>query len=169
MAHYRITPLEKKSIEVFFELYRQDPTTGETQWVNINETYRWGRAFVAEDMECNLPYQGDKEAYCKMEDGEHEGCEFDDSVAVNFEFSDDISKSEQDAIKEAYYEGSTGWVYDGNHNWEIEDDYVVVYGPFTVELCNEDGSVIEEVTLKPRPDPNTSWPWSPDFPKPKDE
>lgn len=146
MAHYKITPLEKKSIEVFFELYQQDPETGVTKWVNINETYRWGQAFIAEDMDCNLPRKGDKQAYCRMEDGEHEGCEFDDSIAVNFEFSDDIDTAEQDAIKEAYYNGGAGWVYDES-DWEIEDDYVVVYGPFKVEFCEENGTVIKEVEL----------------------
>lgn len=147
MAHYRITPLEKKSIEVFFELYRQHPETGAIQWVNINETYRWGKAFIAEDMDCNLPRKGDKVAYARMEDGEYEGCEFDDSVAVTFEFSDDISESEQDSIKEAYYEGGAGWVYDGDHEWEIEDDYVAVYGPFSVEFCDQDGAVVKDVEL----------------------
>lgn len=159
MAHYRITPLEKKSIEIFFELFRNNPETGEVQWVNINETYRWGQAFIAEDMDVNLPYEGDKQAYCRMEDGEYEGCDFDDSIAVNFEFSDDITEEEQEEIKEAYYNGSTGWVYDGDHEWEIEDDYVIVYGPYKVELCDEHGEVKEEVKLQPRPEPTTAWPF----------
>jgi hypothetical protein len=147
MAHYRITPLEKKSIEVFFELYRQHPETGEVQWCNIQETYRWGRAFIAEDMDCNLPSKGSTTAYGKMEDGEYEGCEFDDSISVNFEFSDDITETEQDAIKEEYYNSGAGWIYDGDHEWEIEDDYVAVYGPYKVELCDENGEVIKEVEL----------------------
>ena len=147
MAHYRITPLEKKSIEVFFELYRQNPETGEVSWLNINETYRWGKAFIAEDMDVNLPKKGDKQAYCRMEEGEYEGCEFDDSISVFFEFSDDISEEEQEKIREAYYEGGQGWLYDGNHDWEVEDDYVVVYGPYTVEFCDQEGTVIKDVEL----------------------
>lgn len=160
MAHYRITPLEKKSIEVFYELFREDG-----QWVNIQETFRWGQAFVSEDSEYNLPYKEDDRAYCKMEEGEYEGCEFDDSISVNFEFSEDILEEEQEEIKEAYYESGAGWIYDGDHDWEIEDDYVVVYGPYKVELCDEHGTVIKQVELKPRPDPNTSWPFSQEFPK----
>jgi hypothetical protein len=147
MSHYRITPLEKKSIEVFYELYRQDPETGDIQWVNINELYRFGQAFIAEDMDVNLPRKGDKQAYCKMEEGEYEGCEFDDSIAVTFEFSDNFPDSEKAAIEESYYESGASWIYDGDHEWEIEDDYVVVYGPFKVELCEEDGTVIKEVEL----------------------
>ena len=166
MAHYRITPLEKKSIEVFFELYRENPNSDEIQWVNINETFRWGRGFIAEDMDCNLPYKDDTQAYCKAEDGEYEGCEFDDSISVNFEFSDDITEEEQEQIKEDYYNRGAGWIHDGDHDWQIEDDYVVVYGPFVVELCDEHGEVLKTVELEERPDPSTSWPFSQDFPKP---
>lgn len=148
MSHYRITPLEKKSIDAIYELYRQNPNTGETQWVNITDSYRWGRAFIAEDMDCNLPLKNEPMAYCKMGDGEYEGCEFEDSVAVNFEFDESITEEEQEQIKEAYYEGGAGWIYDGDHDWEIEDDYVIVYGPYKVELCNEHGEVIKEAELK---------------------
>ena len=147
MAHYRITPLEKKSIKVFFELYRQNPKTGEVSWLNINETYRRGRAFIAEDMDVNLPKKRDKKAYCQIDEGEYEGCEFEERISVFFEFSDDISEEEQEEIREAYYEGSMGWIYDGDHEWELEDDYVVVYGPYTVELCDQEGQIIKEVEL----------------------
>lgn len=148
MSHYRITPLEKKSIEVFYELYRDNPETGMVQWVNINELYRWGQAFIAEDMDCNLPTENSDRAYCKMEDGEFEGCEFDDSISVSFEFDETITEEEQEEIKKAYYDGGAGWIYDGEHDWEIEDDYVVVYAPFKVELCDENGTSIKEVSLR---------------------
>jgi hypothetical protein len=165
MSHYRITPLEKKSIEIFYELYRKNPNTGELQCVNINETFRWGQGFVEEDLDCNLPWEGDTMAYCKMDAGEYEGCEFDDSISVNFEFDETISEEEQESIKESYYESGSGWIHDGDHDWEIEDDYIVVYGPYKVELCNEDGTIATKVKLKSRPDPSTAWPFSQDFPK----
>lgn len=148
MSHYRITPLEKKSIELVFELYRQDPETGIVQWMNINDSYRWGKAFIAEDMDINLPRKDSTQAYCKIDAGENESCDFEDSVMVEFDFSDDISEEEQQELKEAYYNGGAGWVYDGDHDWEIEDDYVIVYAPFTVEFCNEDGTDCKEVKLK---------------------
>lgn len=148
MAHYRITPLEKKSIEVFYELYKQDPETGVTQWANIKETFRWGQAFIDKELAVNLPRPGDTQAYCKMDAGESESCEFDDSIAVDFEFDETLTEEEQEEIKEAYYSGGAGWVFDGDHDWGIEDDYVIVYGPFKVELCNEDGSEATEVDLE---------------------
>ena len=77
-----------------------------------------------------------------------------------------ITEEEKEKIEQLYYEGGTGWLYDGEHDWQVEDDYLVIDAPYQVSLCEEDGTVIEEnVKLKPRPDPSTSWPFSTDFPK----
>lgn len=162
---YLIKPLEKKSIVYHVEMFRDNPD-GSTSWFNIDETFRWGQGFIEEDMDVNLPYLEDKIAYCKSDVGW--GCEFDDSISVDFEFSDDITEEEQEAIKEAYYEGGAGWLFDGEHDWQEEDTSVEIIAPFQVSLCESDGTVIEEnVTLKPRPNPNTSWPFSQEFPKPE--
>ena len=147
MAHYTITPLEKKSISIVYEMFRENKD-GTISWFNIEDHYRWGRGFIAEDMECNLSAADSNTQYCKPGDGEYEGCEFEDQVACYFEFSDDISEEEQEAIKEAYYEGGAGWLYDDpDHEWQEEDCYVVVLGPYRVDFCNEDGTVIREVKL----------------------
>jgi hypothetical protein len=106
----------------------------------------------------NLPYDDDKIAYTKQDIGW--GCEFDDSISVDWEFSDDISKLEQQELKELYYEGGAGWLYDGEHDWQEEDAAVHVIAPFQVSLCEQDGTVIEEnVKLKPRPEPSNAWPF----------
>ena len=166
MSVYLIKPLEKKSIVYHVEMFRDNPD-GSTSWFNMDETFRWGQGFVEGDMDINLPYEDDKVAYAKTDCGW--GCEFDDTISVEFEFSDDISEEEQEEIKEAYYEGGASWLYDGEHNWQEEDAAVHIIGPFQVSLCEDDGTVIEEnVKLKPRPDPTTSWPWSVDNPKPED-
>ena len=72
MAHYRVTPLEKKSIEVFYELFREDPDTGVVQWMNISELFRWGQAFIEDDKDANLPYDDDDAVYCFSDQGEFE-------------------------------------------------------------------------------------------------
>lgn len=164
---YLIKPLEKKSIVYHVEMFRKNKN-GTFSWFSMDETFRWGQGFIEGDMDVNLPYIGDKVAYCKTHPGW--GCEFDDSISVDFQFSDDISEEEQEEIREAYYEGGAGWLFDGEHDWQEEDTSVEIIAPFQVSLCEEDGTVIEEnVELKPRPDPNTSWPWSTEFPKPKDD
>jgi hypothetical protein len=165
---YLIKPLEKKSIVYHVEMYRNNPD-GTISWFNLDETYRWGQGFIEEDLDCNLPWNGDKVAYAKTDCGW--GCEFDDSISVEFEFSDDINEMEQQEIKELYYEGGAGWLYDGEHDWCEEDAAVHIIAPYQVDLCDElTGDVIEEnIKLKPRPNPNTSWPWSEANPKPEEE
>jgi hypothetical protein len=159
---YLIRPLEKKSIVYHVEMFRENDN-GSTSWFNIDETYRWGQGFIEEDMDCNLPWEGDPVAYAKTDAGW--GCEFDDSVSIEWEFSDDISETEQQELKELYYEGGAGWLYDGEHDWQEEDCAVHIIAPYQVDLCEEDGTVIEEnVKLKKRPKPGNNWP----YPFPKD-
>jgi hypothetical protein len=81
--------------------------------------------------------------------------------------SDDFTDDDKEAFETAYHEGGAGWLFDGEHDWQVEDDYLLIDAPYQISLCEEDGTVIEEnVKLKARPDPNTSWPFSPAFPKP---
>ena len=154
---YLIKPLEKKSIVYHVEMFRDNPD-GSTSWFNIDETYRWGQGFIEADMDCNLPYKDDKVAYTKQDVGW--GCEFDDSISVEWEFSDDIGELEQQELRELYYEGGAGWLFDGEHAWQEEDSSVHINRPFQVSLCEQDGTVIEEnVKLKTRPKPGNNWPF----------
>jgi hypothetical protein len=44
---------------------------------------------------------------------------------------------------------------------------LTIDAPYQVSLVEDDGTVIEEnVKLRSRPNPSTSWPFSPAFPKP---
>lgn len=147
MAHFRITPLEKKSICAVYEMYRSN-ADGTISWFNVEDHYRWGRGFIAEDMECNLPRADEKTIYCKADEGEGECCELDDGVACFFEFSDDLTAEERELIESNYYAGGAGWLFDGDHEWELEDDGIEIIPPVIVELCDEEGNVIREVKLK---------------------
>lgn len=160
---YRIRPLEKKSISAVYEMFREN-ADGSISWFNLEDCYRWGQGFIEEDMDCNLPYEGDSIAYCKNDCGW--GAELEDQHACWFEYSDDISQEERDQIEEAYHEGGAGWLYDGEHDWQFEDDAIVIAAPYQVDLCEDDGTVIEEnIKLKARPNPSTAWPFSTQFPK----
>jgi hypothetical protein len=148
MSHYTITPLEKKSIYIVYEMYRENQD-GSISWFNVEDHYRWGRGFIDEESEMNLSAGGNQHLYCKPDQGEYDGCEFEDQVACWFEFSDDISLEEQEAIKEAYNDQGASWLYDDpTHAWLEEDCYVVVMPPYKIEFCNEDGSVIRPVELR---------------------
>lgn len=154
---YCVRPLEKKSISISYEMYRSN-ADGSTSWFNIEDHYRWGQGFIAEDLSENLPYADSSVVYCKSDCGW--GCELDDQIAVNFEFSDDLSEQDQQAIKDAYREGGAGWLHEGDHEWEFEDDYVIVLAPFQVDLCEDDGSVIEKnIALRNKPTTTNSGAW----------
>lgn len=158
---YRITPLEKKSISATYEMYRENPD-GTISWFNIEDHYRWGQGFIEEDMDVNLPYKDNVVAYCDPNAGW--GAELDDQVAVSFEFSDDLGEEEQQAIKDAYEQGGAGWLYEGDHDWQEEDSSIVVAAPFRIDLCEEDGTVIQEnIQPRERPAVDTSnkqaWPF----------
>jgi hypothetical protein len=154
---YCIKPLEKKSISWRVEMFREN-SDGSISWFNMEELYRWGQGFIEEDLDSNLPWKGDRLAYCKTDAGW--GCEFEDSINIDWEFSDDIPELEQQEIKESYYEGGAGWLFDGEHDWQTEDDYVIVLAPFSVDYSDSNGDIItENVELKERPplDPNAAW------------
>ena len=160
---YLIKPLHKKSICWHIEMFREN-ADGSISWFNVDDHYRWGQGFVEEDMDCNLPWHGDEQAHAQTDCGW--GAELDDQHACWFDYSDDISEEDREAIETAYREGGASWLFDGEHDWQREDDYLVIDAPYQVSLCDEDGTVIEEnVELKERPDPNTSWPFSKEFPK----
>ena len=166
---YCIKPLEKKSISWRVEMFRENDD-GSTSWFNMEELYRWGQGFIEEDLDSNLPWKGDRLAYCKTDAGW--GCEFEDSISVDWEFSDDITEEEQEHIKQCYYDGDpndeyerggAAWLYEGDHKWQFEDDYVIVLAPFSVDYCTVSGDIIKEnIELKERPplDPNAAWPFS---------
>jgi hypothetical protein len=157
---YCIKPLEKKSISWRVEMYRENDD-GSISWFNMEELYRWGQGFIEADMDSNLPYKDSTLVYCKTNVGW--GCEFEDSISIDWEFSADISELEQQEIKELYYEGGASWLFDGEHDWQTEDDYVIVLAPFSVDYASDNGDIINEnVELKERPplDKNAAWPFS---------
>ena len=46
----------------------------------------------------------------------------------------------------------TAWLYDGDHNWQIEDDHVRILPPFKIDLVDADGygdSAVLEENVKP--------------------
>jgi hypothetical protein len=131
---YVIKPLEKKSIVYHVEMYRENPDKS-VSWFNIDETYRWGQGFIEEELDCNLPWEGDDVAYVnQMQDGV---ASLMTACSIEWEFSDDISEMEQQELKELYYEGGAGWLYDGEHDWQEEDAAVHIIAPYQIDLCEE--------------------------------
>ena len=166
---YRITPLEKKSMEYFVDVFER-MEDGSIRGFQVTETWRWGQAFRELD-EPVYDTETDR-VYCRPEIGW--GCELDDLCAVWVEFDEDkFTEEEMDEIRSILNWESededgrcgTAWLYDGDHNWEIEDDHVAVLGPVKIELVDEDvygeGVEVEPTKLETS---GTDWP----FGTPKD-
>jgi hypothetical protein len=160
---YRITPLEKKSVEYFVDVFERMPD-GTIRGFDVTETWRWGQGFREED-EPVYDTETDR-VYCRPETGW--GCELDDLCAVYVNFGDGFTDQEKEDI-EAILRGEsedddgrwgTAWLYDGDHNWEIEDDHVAILGPVKIELVDEDAYGSEGQEVKPtKLEPSNGWPF----------
>lgn len=138
---YQVVPLEKKSVIYSAEMYRKN-SDDTISWFTVTTTYRSGIGYTSED-DYGAPYKGETSVRCNIETGF--GCEFDDVIRCDFEFSEDVSEEEQAEIEDGYYSGYQSWLYEGDHDWQMETDEVEILGPYTVNLVDgESGKIIEE-------------------------
>lgn len=157
---YRIRPKDKKSVEVFYDVYRKDEHGNIRGW-SVTELYRWGQGFVENEDE--LPFSDDR--YHCVDPQIGWGCELDDLCAVDFEFDESFTDEEKEEIEQLWEDGGAGWLYAGAHDWQIEEDSTTILGPFVVDKIEETeyNKVIEEnIELKPRPAfvGTSAWPFS---------
>ena len=156
---YRIKPADKKSIEAYYDVYSKDSEGNIRGW-SVTELYRWGQGFVEDESE--LPFSDDR--YHSVDPTIGWGCELEDLCAVDFEFDDSFTEEEKEEIEQLWADGGAGWLYDGDHIWEVEEDTITILGPFVVDKIDEDvyNKSIETVELKPRPPfvATTAWPFS---------
>ncbi len=145
---YRISPLEKKSVEYFVDVFERLPD-GSIRGFEVTEYWRWGYGYREED---DQPWKFELQngIHCNPQVGW--GCELDDLCGVYINFSEGFTEQEREEI-EAICRGErededgrwgTAWIYDGDHNWEIEDDHVRIIGPVKIDLLDENGEVLEE-------------------------
>ena len=161
---YRITPLEKKSVEYFVDVFERKED-GSIRGFQVTETWRWGQGFREED---DPVYDTEMDrVHCRPNVGW--GCELDDLCGIWVEFDDDFTDEEKEEIEailrwdQEDEDGrcGTAWLYDGDHNWEIEDDHVAILGPVKIDLVDEDAynETIEE-NVSPTPlTSSTDWPF----------
>ena len=163
---YRITPVDKKSIYAVYDVYKTDDN-GDTRGFTVRELYRWGQGF----RELDEPvYAEDKWIIC--DPGIGWGSELDDGISTDFEYDGEWTDEEKEELENFWYEGDpddefgrsgAAWLYDFS-DWEVEEDYIEILGPFKVDIVDEDdyNNIIEEnIELKSRPkiDPNSAWPF----------
>lgn len=149
---YRISPLEKKSVEYFVDVFERMPD-GSIRGFDVTEVWRWGYGFRPED-EIPWKFEAEGRVHCRPEVGW--GCELDDLISVYVNFSEGFTDAEKEEI-EAILRGEqededgrwgTAWLYDGDHNWEIEDDHVCILAPVKIDLVDANGygdtAILEE-------------------------
>ena len=146
---YRITPLEKKNVEYFIDVYERLPN-GDIRGFEAHFYYRWGQGFREED---NQPWDFEVAQGVNCDPQCGWGCELDDLCGVDVRFDDNFTPEEQAEIRALCTGEATddedrfgeGWIYDGDHNWEIEDDCVYIHGPVKIDLVNEETyNVVQE-------------------------
>lgn len=158
MKLYRIKPVDKKSIEIYYEIFCKDENNQIRSW-SIIELYRWGQGFM--EVEDGPIYSDDSCIEVSPDLGY--GCELEDLISLDMSFDDTFSDAEK-AELEAFWAGEhpksnviglsgAAWLYDGDHEWLVDYSTVTIYGPYTVDIIDgNDYNVIEEnITLNPRP------------------
>lgn len=144
---YRITPLEKKNIEVFYDVYEKTDN-GEIRSWNIEELYRWGLGFRHEDNPVTEWEVNSRAIGCDTDAGY--GSELEDLINVSFDFDESYTEEEIETIKNLWFEGGAGWLYDGDHNYEVDFDSITIYGPVKIDLIDDITLEIFEENIQPK-------------------
>ena len=151
---YRITPIDKKSVEFFIDVFERLPD-GTVRGFDVTEVYRWGQGFREMDNEV-WEYEANGSVSCDPEIGW--GCELDDLCGVYVNFTDGFTEEEKEEIEalcrgdQEDEEGRWGqsWIFDGDHNWEIEDNQVNILGPVKIDIVDEEQyNVVIEENIQP--------------------
>lgn len=139
---YRITPLEKKNVEYVIEAYEANEDGSFLRGFVITERYRWGQGFREED---NIPWESEVKQGVVCDPQIGWGCELDDLCSVYVDFDGEFTEEEKEYITSlAEYEledkdglNGTAWVFDGDHNWNVELCDVVIHGPVMIDLVDD--------------------------------
>jgi hypothetical protein len=140
----RITPQHKKSITQMIQLYNVPVGEPGHRFVEVNETYRWGYGYKEGD-DMNWPYQWrTNQHYCDPSIGH--GAELDDLCSVWFDFDGNWTDEQKEDFEDKWYNGDPndddgrcgmGWVYDYQDTWQIEDEQLIVDGPFKYDIIDK--------------------------------
>ncbi|CAB4130037.1 hypothetical protein UFOVP116_238 [uncultured Caudovirales phage] len=151
-ALYRITPLEKKSVEYQItatQLIDDEVSRGFTASFH----YRWGVGFRAADEKPTVR-EVENEIECDPLVGF--GADLDDVCMVDVTFFNDgagFAEEEMTTIRELCNsnqydeEGRSGehWLNEGSHEFQTGFETLIIYGPMKVDVVDEEtGEILEE-------------------------
>jgi hypothetical protein len=140
----RVTPLHKKSITQMIQLYNVPANEPGHKFVEVNETYRWGYGYrEGDDMNWAYIWKDDS-MYCDNTIGH--GAELDDLCSVWFDYDGDWTDEEKEEFESKWYNGDPddpdnrtgfGWIYDYQDTWQIEDEQLIVNGPYKFDVMDK--------------------------------
>ena len=141
---YQIVAREKKNIMVTYHIFEDMENNNMRGW-QIEETYRWGSGFRSFEDPVSEWETNNNGIYCDTSLGTYS----DDLISCYFEFDEGFTDQEKADLEKKWEEGGAGWLYDGDHNWQVESDEFVILGPVKINLIDDlTGDIIEE-DIKP--------------------
>lgn len=155
----RVTPKDKKSITQEVQLYNVPANQPGHRFVIVNETYRWGYGYrEGDDMNWAWVWNTNQQ-YCDPNIGH--GAELDDLCSVTFDYDGDWTDEQKEDFENKWYNGDPddddgrtglGWIYDYQDTWQIEEENLIVNGPFKYDVIDKDeyGKVYIEDWQPPR-------------------
>ena len=147
MAHiYKITPLEKKNIVLTYDVFEEGPDITLRGW-KVEETYRWGAGFRSLEDAVTEWESNNNGIWCDPDVGM--GAELDDLCSVNFEWDTGFTDEEKASIEMNWEDGGTSWLYDGEHNWQVESTNLLICGPVKIDLIDDTTNDVIEENVKP--------------------
>jgi hypothetical protein len=151
---YRITPQEKKSIEIYYEIF-EEGNNGEIRNWNLRELYRWGLGYRSVDDPVS-EWERNNGITCDPEVGS--GAELDDLISVDFDFDEDFTEEEKEELTKLWYDGGAAWLYDGEHDWQVDYSSINIYAPVKIDLIDDVTGEVYEEDVQSNIDPmNLSW------------
>ncbi|MEN3372007.1 hypothetical protein [Dechloromonas sp. ZS-1] len=137
---YRITPINKKSIDFSCDVIAEDGRT-----CTITQRYSYGQGFLPLNDKDKRNERGSIE--CDLDLGW--GAELDELESTQFEFDDAFTDIDKQVFKNLWNEHDVGLDDQPEHGWRIDNYRLVIYEPVLWELAND-----EQVT--PKADANPS-------------
>lgn len=144
MTHvYRISPKEEKAVEAIYHVYNKDVDGNIRSW-SVTETYENGIGY----REMNDPVYLDDTTII-VENAVGLGSELIDICGCWFEFDESFTDEEQKEIKEMWEKEGPTWLFDGDHTWQVEEERIIMYGPYKVDIIDDATGkmIIESVKL----------------------
>lgn len=125
---YQITPTQPKSVKVSYTLKKIKGYN--ERIVVIDEWFQWGQGYIGTDKNLNAQ---DGFADCDMKFG----CEFEDTVAINYSFSGDgWTEKDQHRIQKDYSRGAVDRILENDPDWYLTASKFYIDAPFRVNVVD---------------------------------